>query len=257
MAFFRYMTKAQIYRHVERLRRAFGIAPEDYPLGMADLRALAKGRAELRVHVFDSATLGAYMIKNPPPRRSLIVLNGRRPPLSQAFDLAHELVHFYTHPAGNFFCEIPEDGKVRRDLPAMEYQANQGAAELLMPYRLVIPMAAELADAKRLWRDPAMERRLGEAVAERFRCSPWAGILRIGDLRHELAQFRDGAALDRVRVLSMTARCRMAGARDPMAYAKASFALSYPKAMARQPMDQSELRARDSAALRAYDKEYE
>ena len=80
----------------------------------------------VQFHRFDSQKLGAVLIGG-----SVIVVNSARPIPCQRFSLAHELVHFLLHR-----------GMESQNDPFLEWQANEGAAELLLPRQKVLKFAA-------------------------------------------------------------------------------------------------------------------
>jgi hypothetical protein len=107
-----------------------------------------------------------------------VILDERLTSAERRFTLTHELVHFVLHPGARG--STPER-------PGEEYQADEGAAELLMPYRDIIPRAA------------AMRRRLREepssaltALAAVYRLNCEYVRRRIVSLDAELLEFSHG-----------------------------------------------------------------
>ncbi len=91
-----------------------------------DLLYTAGRLVPVQFHRFDSRKLGAVLIGG-----SVIVVNSARPIPCQRFSLAHELVHYYLH-----------QGMESQNNPFLEWQANEGAAELLLPRQEVLKLAA-------------------------------------------------------------------------------------------------------------------
>ena len=112
-------SKIELFRQIDEIRRK---------LPKGDLLYTAGRVAEVHFHHFDSQKLGAVLIGG-----RVIVVNASRPESAQRFSLAHELVHYYLHW-----------GKVdlQHRTPEIERQANEGAAELLLPRKEVAALAA-------------------------------------------------------------------------------------------------------------------
>lgn len=123
------MTKAELYRQVDGLRqRLGGRMPKTY----AGLLSLVDHTVEhLRVvaHPMDSRRVSGLLLRG---EESVILLNTSFSPESLRFTLAHELIHFFLHPQQRqFLC-------ARQSSP-LEWQANEGAAELLVPRHSFLP----------------------------------------------------------------------------------------------------------------------
>ena len=106
-----------LYSQIDTLRTSL---PE------GDLLYTAGRLVPVQFHRFDSQKLGAVLIGG-----RVIVVNSARPLPCQRFSLAHELVHYFLHR-----------GMESHKNPFLEWQANEGAAELLLPHREVLAIAA-------------------------------------------------------------------------------------------------------------------
>ena len=104
-----------------------------------DIKSLVKREnIELSFTSFESDSIGAMLYKD---SFSAILVNSNKSPLDQRFDLAHELIHFWFHPSQTSFSfQKPH----LRD-KEKEWQANEGAAELLLPYKDFIPRFVKTA----------------------------------------------------------------------------------------------------------------
>lgn len=109
--------KIELYLQIDELRKKL-------PAG--DLLITASRVVDVQFHQFDSKKMGAILIGG-----KVIVVNSARPARAQRFSLAHELVHFYLHFGKMSPC------------PMAEWQANEGAAELLMPRQQVAKFVAQ------------------------------------------------------------------------------------------------------------------
>jgi len=78
--------------------------------------------------------------------RTIIGVNSRQVKPRQAFTLAHELGHFVLHPSVNFVDHkliYFRDSRSRDAIDIREMQANEFAADLLMPERFISPYLAD------------------------------------------------------------------------------------------------------------------
>ena len=130
-------TRTELYRDLDLLRSSLG-----YPIERpCDPYALAaRLGCDVAAHTFDSPHIGGVLLRSGqafPSKRGIILLNDARLPQAQRFTLAHELVHFALHTERReFFCAVEQTDR------QMEWQANEGASELLLPHRLLGPMLA-------------------------------------------------------------------------------------------------------------------
>lgn len=199
----RYTTKAALYQAVGGMRPALGIQPGRYPV---NLIAIARRRCSYTLHAFDTPGLFGMCLAG--PRVDSIVLSSRRSDTQRQFDCGHELVHLYLHrnlAGAGFHCFAPPGPKGPRQAPrgdaALEWEANAGAAELLVPMAAFLPLVARHADALS---DPAAFRRLRRYLAGRFGTTVPVISLRFEELRYELQQYLGGTPLEEVEILSAT-----------------------------------------------------
>ena len=124
----------RLYALIDRKRRDCGLTPADIPVEPMELAAREGKALVIQRRPFSRRGLGGALFKG---EVSLITLNDRRGPEEMRFSLAHELIHYWF-----------DDGTAA---PAFsEWRANEGAAELLVPRAVFVPLAAGQAlDAHR------------------------------------------------------------------------------------------------------------
>lgn len=121
------MTRAALYQRIDSMRRKYGIR------GVFDPYAFAEARGFLLAqHRFTNERLHGILVRT--GKQYGIILDTRLTPAQQRFTLTHEIVHFELHYGETGAATFHDEGT--------EYQADEGAAELLMPYRDFIPRAA-------------------------------------------------------------------------------------------------------------------
>lgn len=103
--------------------------------------------------------------------RAVITIDADTSPVRQRFSIAHELGHWHHHRGQLLICHGADLTDPAANVGA-EREADRYAASLLMPRFLVGPMIADLP----------MSMALVDEVADRFRVSPMAAILRLADV---------------------------------------------------------------------------
>lgn len=136
---------------------------------------------------FQSARLCGVLIRG--EYLAQIALNENASPQSQRFTLSHELSHYLLHQQHTqFLC----DGCERSPL---EWQANEAAAELLLPYRIFLPILSNIR---------SNSNRLSSLLdlSQRFGVSTQMVRNRVESLSYELWQYREGVPLDKLKLVS-------------------------------------------------------
>ena len=126
------------------------------------------------------------------PCSSVILVNSNKSPLDQRFDLAHELIHFWFHPSQTSFSfQKPH----LRD-KEKEWQANEGAAELLLPYKDFIPRFVKTAKYVEENYEPLEE--VYNELARFYKVMPIVVDYRIRNLESEILQYINGTPIERI-----------------------------------------------------------
>ena len=178
--------KRALYTRLEEKRKESGIF-YDFPL---DIKSLVKREnIELSFTSFESDSIGAMLYKD---SFSAILVNSNKSPLDQRFDLAHELIHFWFHPSQTSFSfQKPH----LRD-KEKEWQANEGAAELLLPYKDFIPRFVKTAKYVEENYEPLEE--VYNELARFYKVMPIVVDYRIRNLESEILQYINGTPIERI-----------------------------------------------------------
>lgn len=150
-------------------------------------------------HKFNDTKIGGFLIKNKFPNKSYIITNSSKEPISTIFDFTHEMMHFLLHP---------EDRKYYIssslcDIDNFEWQANEGAAELLVPYKRFIPHFVnniKNCNSKKDYIDLLMY------LSNKYVVSTAILEYRITGLKYEIRQYEKGVPIDKIHFLSKTAQ---------------------------------------------------
>jgi len=128
------------------------------------------------------------------PNSTAIALNARRKPCGRNFDCMHELIHYWFHDQPAFQCLEGMNSSI-------EWQANEGAAQFLVPYQSFIPNYCAVFDELSacnninatqagLFARLALHYGVGERVIE----------YRIKTLAPEIAQYIDGTPMEKIKI---------------------------------------------------------
>jgi len=174
------MTNHEITREAERLLSAAGIGGE--PVRVFDV-ARAVG-ASIRLGPLPSELSGFLLREG---KDTIIGVNNLHPRKRQNFTVAHELGHLRLHPADSFVDRnlsfYFRDSRSGQAIDRREIEANQFAADLLMPEKYVRPYLhgknVDLGDEELL-----------ESIARKFQVSTQALSFRL--INRGMAKLRRG-----------------------------------------------------------------
>ncbi len=188
--------KLSLYRSVDRIRDRLGI---DYNAREVDVRRIAESKLNLKVETLPFKTPGLHGIaclgfgEEP----DVILLNRARNPIEQRFDFSHELYHcaYHRHVQQAMFSCYETVGAQQN--PFAEWQANEAAAELILPYRAFLPMIK----ARDLSSSHAIDNFIG-GCAMRFSVTHQNIVVRLESLKYEIYQYLNGVPLEKLEFLT-------------------------------------------------------
>lgn len=195
-----YLTKRDLYSKVADIRKKLNIKEDEYPVKIQS-KCLSIKNLELQYHDFNSCKLGGILMHG--NKVDTMILNSKRTNEEKEFDCAHEVIHLFEH-RGNGTLFNCFDKNYVRDLnkidTTIEWQANEGAAELLLPWKNFIPnvvyeyMSTEGDFDKSSIVNYILAINYGvtEAIIE----------YRIENLKYEILQFLNGISLYEIEILS-------------------------------------------------------
>lgn len=202
-----YLDKARLYYIVDEYRKRWRLnLTSDYPLNTIDLCKMI-GNIEIDYAPFITPGLRGMATKREAwDQPDMILLNAFRSQTEKNFDCGHELMHLTLHRnlgTQTFHCF---DRAMPKQNTFIEWQANEGAAELLVPYRLLVPrIVAEMKLAIRMGIHVENNMHLlPECYAPQFGVTEFFMRNRIDSLTYEICQYASGTGLDELTILSKT-----------------------------------------------------
>lgn len=182
-----YLTKKELYQEIDAIRSRLPYIPKSLKVYQLQLQQMFSDLHIVQKEL-DSKKLSGMLLRS---EISLIILNSSRNEISQRFTLTHEMIHYFLHKGtGQFFCQ--DD-----DFSPFEWQANEGAAELLVPYRLFLPLAARYHAILQTNRKFALR-----TLAQQFGVSLTIISYRLKSLSWELEQYENEVPLKEICLLS-------------------------------------------------------
>ena len=199
------------------MRKNLGIVSYDTPINALELCTKKISDVEIVYHTFNTTGFcGAALVGD---KMNTIVLNSTRSKSEQNFDCGHELIHLVRHRNKNngiFNCTTKSQNSF------LEWEANEGSAQFLVPYQDFIPRFLNLLN-------------LGASgiqytLAEYYHVTPQVINIRLDSLSYEIDQYKEGTCLDCLEVLSRTQRIRR-GITPTCYQALCDFALDWDSAI--------------------------
>lgn len=135
-------------------------------------------------------------------QRDIIILNSNRSTKEKNFDCAHESIHITFHwkiHRQPFSCY---DRIVANQDSYLEWQANEGAAEYLVPYKIFIPLTVDKWDMLTELYPMDMENEFLKPMSDLFNVPISVIRIRLISLRSEIEQYINGVPLENLRFYS-------------------------------------------------------
>ena len=192
-----YWTKQMLYNQVDNLKYELGLdfTNMSYPINSKELAKKYYKNVVIEEIKFPSQYICGILYKG--DISTSIALNSRREACQQNFDCMHELIHYFFHDIS--YCQLMcSDKSVKQD-SYIEWQANEGAAQFLVPYQIFIPKYLELERkfAKSNWDDLYLDE-----LCSYFNVSPSVIQNRINSLETEILQYKKGQDIKSLAVIS-------------------------------------------------------
>lgn len=189
-----YCTKQDLYKYINKLRKQLGLNNTKYPIDFYEICCNMKNLKIELVNFSDKSLRGLSV-----PKEKIILLNSSRKDGERSFDCCHEFIHVLKHVNEHTQMFNCFDSVRANQNPYLEWQANEGSAELHVPYRKFIPLICkDLHDIK----TSSDFDKLKVNLAEYFGVPETIIKLRIDNLIFEIDQYSKGVPLDSIPLKS-------------------------------------------------------
>lgn len=194
-----YYSKQNLYREISQFKEFLGLKKNSYGFDLVEL-CLDHG-ITIEFLPFKTKGLRGMVVFGKNEHEDAILLNSNRSKREQNFDCGHETIHLGFHrKAGlqtlNCFDKIKDTQN-----PFLEWHANEGAAELFIPYKVLLPLIKErIRDSS----DYSVIESAKLDMANIFEMPEAVIKYRIENLKYEIHQYLNGVSLDNIEILSLT-----------------------------------------------------
>lgn len=195
----RYLTKRQLYSQIHQYKQGLGLDHNDYRFNMLHI---CKQKGILLEQIpFSTKHLRGMAAIGSVPGEDVILLNSNRSNTEQNFDCGHEYVHLCLHRRLEKRVFNCLDAVCVKQDEYIEWQANEGAAEMLVPYRVLLPL---IKTGPFDINDPNGITQLKNYAAEMFNVTRKVIEYRLESLKFEIHQHINGIPLNDVKMLSLS-----------------------------------------------------
>lgn len=194
-----YWTKQKLYKEIDNLKYELGLdlMSDIYPIDSKQLGERNCKDLVIENISFPSQYICGILYKG--DNSTSIALNANREEYQQNFDCMHELIHYFLHDIS--YCQLMCSEKNIKQDSYIEWQANEGAAQFLVPYQIFIPKYLELEEK---YAHSFLEDESIEELAKYFNVSYGVIKNRINSLETEILQCKRGKDINSLVVLSKT-----------------------------------------------------
>lgn len=198
-----YYTKRRLYNNIHRCKTELGIPEWEYDFNMLEL-CKSEG-IKLSILPFKTRALRGMAAVGNNRVDDVILLNADRSDKERNFDCAHEFVHLQIHRNNKRKVFNCIDAVYAKQDEYIEWQANEGAAELFVPMITLLPMIKEKYNNFSSYGDIEEFKIL---AAEKFNVSGKVIEYRLESLKYEISQYLSGVSIDDIDILSLAEQKR-------------------------------------------------
>lgn len=199
----KYLTKEKLYYEIHKYKAGLGLDYNDYGFNM--LQVCKNDGVLLELLPFKTKYLRGMASIGAKREEDVILLNSNRDNIEQNFDCGHEYVHLCIHrDLRQKIFNCIDTIHVKQD-EYIEWQANEGAAEMLIPYEAFLSL---IKYGPFNINDPDGIAYLKEYAAIKFSVTKKVIEYRLESLKYEIHQFINGVPLSNIQMLSLAQQKR-------------------------------------------------
>lgn len=200
------MTKSKLYKKVNNIRKILDIELISYPIYLEDY--IGKTTKIQRIPLQTDGLRGMVLTQDVPI--PIIVLDENLSSNESNFVCAHEIFHLLVHPSKNNVTFTCHDSIRPQQNSFQEWEANEGGAELIVPYKDFIPRFLSYTARYTPYTTPGVL----EALASHYHVSVPVIKNRIDNLSYEIYQYLNGISIENIKLLSRNQQ-KMRGIQPP------------------------------------------
>lgn len=192
----KYLTKSELYLIVKQMKLNMGYKYNDYKLNLYNYCVDCPSVLIEKIHFQTPSLKGMAIIET--GKKDIILLNDKLNKYELNFYCGHELFHVCNHNYTNIKTFNCFEYVKKQQNPYLEWQANEGSAEIIMPYREFIPKLADLFCSLNV-----SYNKLKTIMAKEFNVTESMIWCRIENLKYEFHQYyKFNIPIDYIQILS-------------------------------------------------------
>lgn len=196
-----YIRKADLYKIIASIRHMWGIDDMAYRTDFIEL--CQKKGIKIQAIPFITPGLRGMASLGNTYQDDVILLNSARNKIEQNVDCAHEFIHVNFHRNKgyqSFHCfEMAKPSQNKY----LEWQANEGGAELIVPYQTLLPKIKKCIHFLRKYNDIILFK---EELVHEYGVTDAVITFRLESLKYEIHQYLNGISLNNIQILSYTSQ---------------------------------------------------
>lgn len=196
----KFLNKSELYLMIDMLRKHLNLPQNYIPLDSVALAHRVCKNPIIEQLNFETTSICGMLYVG--EKTTTIGLNVNRTKEMQNFDCCHELIHYFCHDIKECQCvcsEISSSTKSITQSPLWEWQANEGAAEFLIPYRTFIPTYVALS---RKYARDFIKTPPEKELAKIYNVTETVIRNRIDTLNYEIYQYLSHGNINNIQILS-------------------------------------------------------
>lgn len=198
----KYLTKEQLYLKIHQYKRGLGLEHNEYGFDM--IQMCEQDCVKLAKVPFKTRLLRGMASVGTVPEEDVILLNCYRSDKEQNFDCGHEYIHLCFHRNLDKKIFNCLDTNIKQD-EYIEWQANEGAAEMLVPFGVLLPL---IKTGPFSMANPYDIAYLKDYAADMFNVTRTVIEYRLESLKYEIHQYINGIPLRDIKMLSLSQQKR-------------------------------------------------
>lgn len=193
-----YYGKKSLYNEVASIKRHLGYNETEYGMSLIDL---CKDIGVIIDEIpFKTKGLRGMAILGDSSNEDIILLNQNRNLFEKNYDCGHEIIHLCLHRKVGLQAFNCFDNVGTNQNPFYEWHANEGSAEFLVPYKVLLPLIKENSKFINSYYEIESFKNY---LADIFRVPTAVIKYRFENLKYEIHQYLSGISVDDLDILSM------------------------------------------------------
>lgn len=201
------INKRELYEKIRELKKLILSVGIKYPLDIFDICSKFEN-VDISLCDFKTNGLrGMAVVADNESDLNCILVNSNLSYEEQNFHGVHELIHIYTSEpnCGNTFNCYDKLKPFQSSY--IEWIANEGAAELMIPYDEILLYIKDIIDLQNSSVTSIYE--ITEAISKKYNVTSTVAHNRLNNLKFEIWQYLNGIPLDKIEILSKNSQKKL------------------------------------------------